>query len=180
VKALHDTEKRMILKRNWTQKEIFLDDKKMSNTKETSAMMYGFLLLILADIVFIIFAETIFDVEDQILYGIFMLILLFSVWRIIKLRTFSLEASQHVLSVKYHHPLTRSKKPVLEVPLQKVLSFNIEKGMMDNDLVISIKTRKGIRSFSYNMGAIPEKNIEKLNYISEFIHSSRMEAENQK
>lgn len=151
----------------------------MSNTKETSAMMYGFLLLILADIVFIIFAETIFE-EDQILYGIFMLILLFSVWRIIKLRSFSLEASQHVLSVKYHHPLTRSKKPVLEVPLQKVLSFNIEKGMIDNDLVISIKTRRGIRSFSYSMGAIAEKNIKKLNYISEFIHNSRMEAENQK
>lgn len=145
----------------------------MSNKKETAALMYGFLFLILSDIIFLIFGKTFFHIENQLLYCIFILVLVFSVWRIIKLRIFYLEASSHVLSVKYYHPLRDKKKPVLEVPLHKVISLKIERKIMETKLNLNIKTRKGIRTFSYHIGTFAPGNNQSLETIEKLISDSK-------
>lgn len=141
--------------------------------------MYGFFLLLVLDILFLIFAKQFIVVSKAVLYSTSLLILLFCVWRLAMLKTFSLEVSEHILSVKYEHPLSHIHHPVLEVPLQKVLFFKVEKGIVNYFMVININTKRGMRSFYYRIGNLPEKNTEKLENISNFIKRSRMKFEDQ-
>lgn len=83
----------------------------MDNKKEASAMMYGFFLLIAADILFLIFAKKKLEIPAQFLYSIFLIIFAFCIWKIATIRILSLEVSEHVLSVKYNHPWTTVRRP---------------------------------------------------------------------
>lgn len=142
---------------------------KISNRREIVLAMYGFLLLIIADILFLIFANNIPILDNETTYAIFLAILIFSVWRITLLKTFSLEISEHILSVKYRHPLAKKNNPVLEVPLHKVMHYQMEKVMLNNFITININTRKGLKHFYYKIGSLPKSEVSKLEKISDFI-----------
>ncbi|SHJ94118.1 hypothetical protein [Epilithonimonas mollis] len=150
----------------------------MDNKKEASAMMYGFFLLIAADILFLIFAKKKLEIPAQFLYSIFLIIFAFCIWKIATIRILSLEVSEHVLSVKYNHPWTTVRRPALEIPMYKVASFKIEKTLIDYKLIVTIKTRKGLRSFFYKAGILYGNNVIKLNHIAKSVRSSRLRLEN--
>ncbi|MBV6881426.1 hypothetical protein NG800_016005 [Epilithonimonas ginsengisoli] len=109
---------------------------KINNKKEIAIAMYGFFLLILVDLVFLVFAKKIFVISNLYLYGSFFSLLLFRIWKIVTLKIFSLEVSEHIFSIKYTHPPVKSRQPALEVPLQKVVSVKTEKGVMNYIMVI--------------------------------------------
>ena len=150
---------------------------KINNKKEIAIAMYGFFLLILVDLVFLVFAKKIFVISNLYLYGSFFTLLLFCIWKIVTLKIFSLEVSEHIFSIKYTHPLVKSRQPALEVPLQKVVSIKTEKGVMNYIMVIGINSRRGIRNFYYRLGRLPENQNDKFQKISEFIASARTQPE---
>ena len=141
---------------------------KVNNRREIAMAMYGFILLLVADLLFLIFAAKFVILDKALLYGIFLIVLLFSIWRITTLKTFSLEVSEHILSVKYKHPLAHNNNPVLEVPLQKLISYKIEKGILSYIMIININTRKGTKSFYYRLGTLPKSEVSKFEKMSEF------------
>lgn len=138
--------------------------------------MYGFLFLLLLDLILLIFSFKISFISDEFVYVFFALIFGFCVWRIAILKIFSMEVSEHIFSVKYRHPLLQDNHPVLELPLEKVISLKTEKGVINYILLISIRSRKGIKSFYYRLGKLPENQSGKFKEISNFIHSTRMES----
>lgn len=150
---------------------------KINNQKEIAIAMYGFLVLIFLDILFLFLGKTIFAIPKLTLYGTFSVILIFSIWRIATLKIFSLEVSEHICTVKYRHPLMNLRQPVLEVPIQKVISLKTEKGLINYILVIGIVTKRGIRNFYYRLGRLPENQNDKFRKISEFIASTNVKTE---
>jgi len=150
---------------------------KINNQKEVAIALYLFFFIILSDIVFLIVAKKIFAISHIFLYVFFLIVFLFSLWRILTLKIFSMEVSEHIFTVKYRHPLSKFRQPVLEVPLQKVTSLQTEKGIINYILIIGVNTRKGIRNFYYRLGRLPENQNEKFKKISEFIASSRVNNE---
>jgi len=142
---------------------------KVNNRREIALAMYGFFLLLIVDILFLIFAAKFWKIDKASLYGIFLIIFLFSIWRISLLKTFSLEVSEHILSVKYKHPLAHNHNPVLEVPLQKVMFYRIEKGLLNYIMIININTRRGMKSFYYRLGTLPKSEASKFSKMSDFI-----------
>ncbi len=150
---------------------------KINNRKEVAISLYLFFFIILLDIMFLIVAKKIFAISPILLYSLFLVVFAFSLWRIITLKIFSMEASEHIFTIKYRHPLSKVHQPVLEVPIQKVISLKAEKGVINYILVISIISRKGIRNFYYRLGRLPENQNEKFRKISEFIASSRFKSE---
>ncbi|KFC21650.1 hypothetical protein [Chryseobacterium sp. FH1] len=149
---------------------------KINNRKEVIFTMYGFLFLLILDLILLIFSTKFSYISDEYLYIFFALIFVFCIWRIATLKIFSMEVSEHIFSVKYRHPLLQSDHPVLELPLEKVISVKAEKGILNYILLISIRSRKGIKSFYYRLGKLPENQSIKFKEISNFIHSSRMES----
>lgn len=150
---------------------------KINNQREIAIAMYGFFLLILLDLIFLFLAKTIFIIPNTVLYSTFLVILCFSIWRIVTLKIFSMEVSEHICTVKYRHPLMKFRQPVLEVPLQKVISLKTEKGVVNYILVIGIITKRGIRNFYYRLGRLPQNQPDKIKKITEFIASSRIKTE---
>lgn len=147
---------------------------KINNSKEVTLTLYGFLFLLILDLILLIFSTKFSYISDKYLYIFFALIFIFCIWRIATLKIFSMEVSEHIFSVKYRHPFSHDKHPVLELPLDKVISVKAEKGILNYILLISIRSRKGIKSFYYRLGKLPENQSGKFNEISNFIHSTRM------
>ena len=131
--------------------------------------MYGFLFIILLDIVFLLFGKKFFAIDDIVLYSFSIAVFILCVWRIATLKSFSLDVSEQIISVKYSHPLSRVRRPVLEVPLYKVVSMNTEKAILHHIMVIGILTKKGIRNFYYRIGNLPSNEAEKLKRIKDLI-----------
>lgn len=138
--------------------------------------MYGFVFLLILDLILMFFLTKFSSISDEYLYVFFALIFIFCIWQIATLKIFSMEVSEHIFSVKYRHPLIQKRHPVLELPLEKVISLKTEKGLINYILLISIKSRKGIKNFYYNLGKLPENQSSKFKEISNFIHSTRMES----
>lgn len=149
---------------------------KINNKKEVVYTMYGFLFLMILDLAVLTFSRKFSASIDEYLYILISLIFGFCVWRIAILKIFSMEVSEHIFSVKYRHPLLQNHHPVLELPLEKVISIKTEKGILNHILLISIKSRKGIKNFYYRLGKLPENQPGKFKEISNFIHSSKMES----
>jgi len=150
---------------------------KINNRKEVAKALYLFFFIILLDIVFLIVAKKILTLPKILLYSSFLVILIFSLWRIATLKIFSMEVSEHIFTIKYRHPFSKIHQPVLEVPIQKIISLKAEKGIINYVLVIGVNTRKGIRNFYYRLGRLPENQNEKFKKISDFIASSRFKNE---
>ncbi len=142
---------------------------KINNQKEILTAMYGYFLLILLDILCLAFLNKFIAISKTTLYGGFLVVLVFSIWRIVKLRRFSLEVTEHIFSVKYTHPLMQSRQPILEVPIHKIVSLRSEKEIINYVLIISINTKRGIRNFHYDIGQLPENQFDKFKSISEFV-----------
>src|SRR6218665_1981360 len=144
---------------------------KINNRRKTILAMYGLLFLILLDLVFLIFAEQIFKIDDMVIYCSCAIIFVLVLWRLITIKFISVEVSEHIISVKYGHPFSQIRKPVLEVPLHKVISLKTKKGIMDHMLLIGINSRRGIRNFHYKIGNLSKSEAEKITNIKEFIKS---------
>ncbi|MPS72691.1 MAG: hypothetical protein E2590_05995 [Chryseobacterium sp.] len=142
---------------------------KINNRKSIAMAMYGFLFIILLDIVFLLFGKKFFAIDDIVLYSFSIAVFILCVWRIATLKSFSLDVSEQIISVKYSHPLSRVRRPVLEVPLYKVVSMNTEKAILHHIMVIGILTKKGIRNFYYRIGNLPSNEAEKLKRIKDLI-----------
>lgn len=161
-------------------KSIYLNKNKtmkVNNRKEIAIAMYGFFLLLILDILFLVFATKFLILDKATLYGIFLIVFMFSIWRITLLKTFSLEVSEHILSVKYRHPLSANHHPVLEVPLQKVMFYKIERGLMNYIMTININTKRGMKSFYYRLGTLPKSEASKFNKMSDLISYVKTETE---
>ncbi|KFC18001.1 hypothetical protein [Epilithonimonas lactis] len=145
---------------------------KLSNQKTTKMIMFGLFCILFLDIAFMIIAKVL-DVDHIILDLISYLILILGIWRIMRLKVFSVEISQHVLSIKYSHPLGKKTNiPVLEVPLEKVSSYKIERGIVSNFLILNIKTNRGKKSFYYQLGILKEKEYSRFRNIFNSIKSN--------
>lgn len=145
---------------------------KINNKKEVAIALYLFFFIILLDIIFLIVAKKILAISNVFLYSSFLVVLIFSLWKIITLKIFSMEVSEHIFTIKYRHPLSKVHQPVLEIPLQKVTSLQTEKGIINYILIIGVNTRRGIRNFYYRLGRLPENQNENFRKISEYISSS--------
>lgn len=145
---------------------------KINNRKEIATVMYCFLSLIFLDLLFLVFAKQFLNIQQSIVYVIFLVIFIFSGWRIFTLKSFALEVSEHIFSVKYSHPLSSSRNPALEVPIEKVISLKTEKGVMSYILIISINTKRGIRNFYYRIGKLPENQSEKFRNTIDLVKTS--------
>jgi hypothetical protein len=150
---------------------------KMNNRKEIAFAMYGFVLIILLDILFLLFAKKFIAIDKVLLYSCFFVVFMFCTWRLIMLKTFSLEVSEHILSIKYRHPLVPNHHPVLEVPLRKVIFLKVEKGIINYIMIISINTKRGMRSFYYRLGNLPEHQGDKFKKMSDLISYVKTEPE---
>lgn len=151
---------------------------KINNRKAVALAMYGFFLLIILDILFLIFAKQFFTINKITLYGCFLVILSFSLYHLIRLRTFSLEVSDHIFSVKYGHPLVKKRHPVLEVPIHKIVSLKTEKGIVTYIFIISVSTKRGIKNFYYRIGQLPENQFDKFKKITESVHNFHLDSRN--
>ena len=145
---------------------------KINNRREIRISMYLFFFIILLDIAYLIAGKKIWAISPVILYSTFLLIFIFTVYKLMTLKVFYMEVSQHIISVKYMHPLLKKKHPVLEVPLRKVFALETTKGIITYILTISIHTKRGIKNFYYNIGQLPENQIEKFRAISDFVKTS--------
>lgn len=144
---------------------------KISNRKEITISMYLLFILILLDITLLFFAKKIASLPNYINYIIFSAVFTFSIWKLAGLKIFMMEVTDHIISIRYNHPLLDLRKPVLEVPLQKVVSFETEKILMSYVLIVAINTKKGTRKFYYKIGNLPQYEQEKLRIISTILKS---------
>lgn len=158
--------------------QIYANTMKINNWKAVAIAMYGFFFLILMDILFLAFSKQFFNLNKTTLYGCFLVILIFSLWQIIKLKSFSIEVSEHIFSLKYNHPLFRSQQPSLEVPLSKIISLKTEKGILNSILIISVNTKRGIRNFYYDVGKLPSTEPEKFKNLLDFMTDSYFSNDN--
>ena len=142
---------------------------KINNRGEIRIAMYLFFFIILLDIAYLIVGEKIWAISPLILYSTFSIIFIFTIYKLMTLKIFSMEVSEHIISVKYMHPLLKKRHPVLEVPLHKVVALRTTKGIITYILTISINTKRGIKNFYYNIGQLPENQIEKFRAISDFV-----------
>lgn len=125
---------------------------KINNRKITSLLMYGLFCVLILDIASFIIIKKILDLDYWFLFGFLCLIFILAVWQFITLKVFSVEVSEHIISIKYNHPLGRKPNlPVLEVPLQKVISYKIEKGMINDFFMINIDASRGVKTFYYRL-----------------------------
>jgi len=151
---------------------------KINNRKEIAIAMYGFFLLIILDILFLIFAIQFLKISKMAIYGCFLVILVLALYNLIKLRNFSLEVSEHIFSVKYGHPLLKNLHPVLEVPIHKIISLKTEKGIIAYILIISVSTKRGIRNFYYKIGQLPENQFERFKEITDSVKDTHINNQN--
>lgn len=149
---------------------------KINNKREVFLAMYGLVFLIILDLVLLTFAKKLSPGLNMYFYIIVALIFGFCIWRIAKLKVFALEVSEHIFSVKYRHPFINRDYPVLELPLEKIISVQTKKGILNYILLISIRSKKGIKNFYYNLGKLPENQSGKFREISNFIRSNRLES----
>lgn len=139
---------------------------KVNNKKNIKLTQFVLMLLI----VFSIFLIGVFYfLMPQVDYRITILVFLIfavSVLKLSKLKIFSLEVSPHFISIKQTGPFSRHIEfPKLEVPLQKITSYKIEKCVINHFFTINIRTCKGERSFCYNLGILSKKQLEQFNNI---------------
>lgn len=142
---------------------------KINNRKSIAIAMYGFLFIILLDIAFLLVAEKFFAIDDMIQYSLGIAVLILCIWKIATLKSFSVDVSEQIISIKYGHPLSRIRRPALEVPLNKVVSLKTEKAILQNIMVIGISTKKGIRNFYYKIGNLSSNEVEKFKKIIDLI-----------
>ena len=100
---------------------------KVNNKKNIQITLYLLILLLL----FSILLTGIFYIVIPVNYGITIFVLLISILSLLKLimlKTFSIEVSEHFISIKQTRLVSkRIEFPTLEVPLQKGFSFKIKK-----------------------------------------------------
>ena len=147
---------------------------KLSNHKMIKMTMFGLFCILFLDIIFVVIAKVI-DLEHSFIYFTFVALLILVVWRMMKLKVFSIKISEHVISIKYSHPLgKRTDIPVLEVPLEKVNSYKIERGIVSNFLILNIDTNRGNKSFYYQLGILKEKENSRFRNILNSIKSNQL------
>ncbi len=139
-------------------------------------VMYGFLFIIILDLLLLLFAKKIFAIGDMTLYSVVVAVLIACIWRLVTLKSFSVEVSEQIISVKYGHPLSQIRRPVLEVPLNKVVTIKTEKAILHHIMVIVINTKRGIRSFYYKIGNLPSNEAEKFEKIKDLIIKHKVES----
>ena len=147
---------------------------KINNRKNIRLMMYSFFFILFVDILCLALVEIFSTVHNYFLYLVFFAVFVITIWRILILKTLSIEISEHILSIKYSHPLSRTPdRPVLEVPLQKVRSGKIRKNIFSYFLIVNINTKRGIRSFYYRLSILSCKQIDDLRKALDSIISYR-------
>jgi hypothetical protein len=130
---------------------------KLGNKKAISTMVYCLFFILSLDMV--IGIVGLLSGWKAVFFSC-IVVLVFTVWRLFKLRYFQLEISEHIISIKYKHPFSKLfNVPVLEVPIQKVQSWKIEKGLGCCFLIIKINTRRGTKGFYYRLGSLSRKQI---------------------
>jgi len=144
---------------------------KINNRKNTRLVMYCLFLILSLDIICLLLPGKIYGVNPRFLYTGCLAVFVLTIWRIAILRVFSIEISEHIISVKYEHLFlkTLNNKPALEIPLQKVSSYRLERGIVDSFLIIDIHTREGVKSSYYRLGILSKKQADKFKRISNTI-----------
>lgn len=139
---------------------------KISNQSQVRLLLCSYLILLLIDIAFLKFGSLVITINPSALYSVFAIVALFLIWRISLLKTFVLETTEHIFSIKYGHPLSGDLKQVIEVPLQKILFLKTDKGIINSFLIVSINSKKGMKNFYFRMGILNQKQTEALKAIS--------------
>lgn len=92
--------------------------------------------------------------------------ILFLIHRLSLLRYFKMDISETILSIDYNYLMAlQYRGPVLEIPLKKISSFSIEKGVFSSFLVLSITTKKGIRNYYYWLGFLNRQKTAKIKML---------------
>lgn len=143
---------------------------KLSNRRNILITLYFLMSITVIDVICLVFLEMVFAVNKYILYSGFFTIFTLAIWRILVVKTFSIEISKYILSINYAHPLVqKSNIPVLEIPLQKIASCKIKKNAFRHFLYISIHTRRGVKSFQFKLGILHGEQADYLKKILLYI-----------
>lgn len=134
-------------------------------------MMFALFCVLLLDVICLMIIR-ILEIEHVTIFPIFWMILILGVWSLMHLRFFLIEISEHVISIRYVHPFKkRTNITVLEVPLEKVISYKIERGILSNFLILDIDTNRGKRSFYYQIGILKKKESNRFRNLLNSIKS---------
>lgn len=82
-------------------------------------------------------------------------------WKLLSVRYFDYEHSGEVISIKYYHPWKKGRvKPAIELPKNKLDSYDIQtkKGLQKLHLIVKGSNRK--LCFKYNLWNISEQQIK--------------------
>lgn len=148
---------------------------KIDNIQKTKVRVRILLFLIVIMFLLIVLGNL-FQIHKR--YGWSGLILLFGsycfvlilFWRLISIRYFDYEHSGEVISIKYYHPWKKGRIiPAIELPKQKLDSYDIQtkKGLRKLHLIVN--GSNGKLSFKYNLWNISQQQIKT---ISESLKAS--------
>lgn len=139
----------------------------MNNKKDiNSSIIFYIAMILMISGIWILLRMCGFFTTVNIFESSFPCAILLLIYRLSLLRYFKMDVSETILSVKYNYPVgLYHRGPVLEIPIEKLSSFIIEKGIFSNFLILSIKTKRGIRNYYYRLGVLKKQKIDKTTVI---------------
>jgi len=149
---------------------MIINNKKTINSKTCMIVIVLFMDILL----FVIF-HKIYKINNIALYGGCPLLLLVLIWRISQLRIIWLEISEQMISVKNSSPVWCRKKiiPVHKIPLEKIITYKIEKAFMNYFLILTVHGKNGIKNFYYGLGFLSKSQLDELVKYFEQINIER-------
>lgn len=135
---------------------------KTSNQNNIKIIFYSYIALLLITVICLsgIFFIPRNDSTGNSIYlkSLFTILLLFLIIKTVSLKCFNYEHSGEVISIWYYHPIRRGRVlPSLEVPQNKVTSFNISEKTYATQLFLTIH---GNKTFRFTLKGMPYKKIE--------------------
>lgn len=130
---------------------------KFNNRNNIKYLLYSLTFVLLVNISFLLFFY-----HEYLLYVIVVISVLL-LRRFFMIKVFAMEITDDFISIKYFHPFSRSFKPTLEAPIEKIASYKIiRKEILNQHLILNLYASKGrVKSFRFNLGILSKKqNVE--------------------
>ncbi len=129
---------------------------KFINKQQTAIFFWSISILIL--LVVIAYEKLIAKNHSIFIYITLCLLAGICLYKLLSLRYFSIEITHHFISINYMRPFYRGMKyPALEIPIDQIISYKIEKITITYYLHLTIKTKTTPKKFSYKIGYLNSK-----------------------
>lgn len=139
--------------------------------------MISKLIIIILALLFIFFISQILNVIylQSWLRALILTVFFALLFKLLRIRSLFMEVTEHVISIS-HKRLFAVKKiriPQLEVPLEKIISCNMNRYFLNYFLAISIDTKNGTKTSYYNLGMLSKRGIGKFQNAIESIKNHK-------